>query len=338
MKLADKIILLRKQKGWSQEELAAQMDVSRQSVSKWESGASIPDIDKILLLSRIFGTTTDFLLKDDVRETGMDEKSEGESEGKKAEGNTKEIPKHYVTRQDAMEFLEIRKKSAPRMALGVGLCIISPVMMMVLLGLAEGNLYGMTENMACAIGLGVLFVIVTIAVSIFIINGMCLSKYEYMEKELVIVDMDLAEELKKERDSYMPIFSKNIAIGVVLCIISVIPLVILPIVMEDNDFVALISVGILLLIVACGVPRFVKVGMVKGSYDQILQKEDYTAEKKTAKKKLEPIAPVYWMLITIIYLLVSFLTRRWEITWIIWAVAGILFGIITIIIENKKDS
>ena len=46
--LADKIIELRKKLGWSQEQLAEQLEVSRQSVSKWESGMSIPDIDKIV--------------------------------------------------------------------------------------------------------------------------------------------------------------------------------------------------------------------------------------------------------------------------------------------------
>ena len=46
MILADKVIKLRKQRGWSQEELANQLNVSRQAVSKWESASSIPDIDK----------------------------------------------------------------------------------------------------------------------------------------------------------------------------------------------------------------------------------------------------------------------------------------------------
>ncbi|MCI7619014.1 MAG: helix-turn-helix domain-containing protein, partial [Firmicutes bacterium] len=46
MSLAEKITMLRKQKGWSQEELSNQLDVSRQSVSKWESSASIPELDK----------------------------------------------------------------------------------------------------------------------------------------------------------------------------------------------------------------------------------------------------------------------------------------------------
>lgn len=65
MILADKILNLRKSLGWSQEELAEKMNVSRQSVSKWESAAAIPDINRILELASIFGVTTDYLLKDD---------------------------------------------------------------------------------------------------------------------------------------------------------------------------------------------------------------------------------------------------------------------------------
>ena len=64
MNLAEKIMTLRKKRGWSQEELAMQLNISRQSVSKWESGASIPDLDKILKLSEIFDVTTDYLLKE----------------------------------------------------------------------------------------------------------------------------------------------------------------------------------------------------------------------------------------------------------------------------------
>ncbi len=67
MILADKIILLRKRKGWSQEELAEQLGVTRQSVSKWEGVQSVPDIQKIIQMSEIFGVTTDYLLKDEMR-------------------------------------------------------------------------------------------------------------------------------------------------------------------------------------------------------------------------------------------------------------------------------
>lgn len=63
MTLADRIVQLRKTKGISQEELAAQIGVSRQAVSKWESGQSTPDVEKVILLSRYFETTTDYLLQ-----------------------------------------------------------------------------------------------------------------------------------------------------------------------------------------------------------------------------------------------------------------------------------
>lgn len=51
--------MLRKKYGWSQEELAERLDISRQSVSKWESGASIPDLERIVGMSQLFGVTTD---------------------------------------------------------------------------------------------------------------------------------------------------------------------------------------------------------------------------------------------------------------------------------------
>ena len=63
MTLADRISELRRKKGISQEELAVQLGVSRQAVSKWESGQSNPETDKIVQMSEYFGVTTDYLLK-----------------------------------------------------------------------------------------------------------------------------------------------------------------------------------------------------------------------------------------------------------------------------------
>lgn len=63
MNIAERIQFLRKQKGYSQEDLADQLGVSRQSVSKWESGQSIPDVEKIIAMSDFFEVTTDYLLK-----------------------------------------------------------------------------------------------------------------------------------------------------------------------------------------------------------------------------------------------------------------------------------
>ena len=62
MILANKITEERKKNGWSQEELANQLGVSRQAVSKWESASSVPDLQRVLELSKLFGVTTDYLL------------------------------------------------------------------------------------------------------------------------------------------------------------------------------------------------------------------------------------------------------------------------------------
>ena len=70
MKLSDKIIRLRKSKGWSQEEFADKLNVSRQAVSRWENGTALPDAQNILQISKLFNVTTDYLLHEDYESDG----------------------------------------------------------------------------------------------------------------------------------------------------------------------------------------------------------------------------------------------------------------------------
>ena len=63
MTLGENIVRLRTQKNWSQGDLADALDISRQSVSKWETDASIPELDKLLKLSELFGVTLDELVR-----------------------------------------------------------------------------------------------------------------------------------------------------------------------------------------------------------------------------------------------------------------------------------
>ncbi len=79
MIFANKLIQLRKKNGWSQEELAEQMDVTRQSVSKWESAQSIPDYEKMIRLSHLLGVSIDYLLKDEMEEEEFSVSAEEES-------------------------------------------------------------------------------------------------------------------------------------------------------------------------------------------------------------------------------------------------------------------
>ena len=103
MIFAEKLIKLGKQNGWSQEDLAIHMGVSRQSVSKWESMTSIPELDKIIKLSELFGVSTDYLLKDEFEDAG-------EGKGDACTGIT-ETQKEYgirrkVTLDEATHFMQ----------------------------------------------------------------------------------------------------------------------------------------------------------------------------------------------------------------------------------------
>ena len=139
MILAEKILSLRKSNQWSQEELAEKLNVSRQSISKWESAAAIPDINRILEMAQLFGVTTDYLLKDDAETL--------EYSGDTDSGNL-----ISVSLQETNEFLSRRGRQAKQIALGVALCILSPVLLILLTGWEQT---GKTSE-AVAYGLGLL--------------------------------------------------------------------------------------------------------------------------------------------------------------------------------------
>ena len=115
MILADKITNLRKKAGWSQEELAEKLGVSRQAVSKWESAQSVPDLNKVLLLAKTFGVTTDYLLRDECEEP--EEEAQPEALDDLGE---KLLP---VSLEEANAFLTLERALAPKTAFGVFLCI-----------------------------------------------------------------------------------------------------------------------------------------------------------------------------------------------------------------------
>ena len=100
MILADKIINERKKNGWSQEELAEMLSVSRQSVSKWEGAQAVPDLTKIIKMAEIFGVSTDYLLKDEIEEIERNDTSYD---------NKEELNLRKVSIEDAQRYIKIVK-------------------------------------------------------------------------------------------------------------------------------------------------------------------------------------------------------------------------------------
>ena len=158
---------------------------------------------------------------------------------------------------------------------------------------------------------------------------------QHLEKECFETEYGVSGMVRERREQYESTFTRNIAIGVVLCILSVIPTIMAG-VMEVEDYMSGISVGLLLIIVSIGVNILIRAGMIKSSYDTLLQEGEYTKEEKHLKKK----TGAYWRLVVAIYLGWSFWTNNWEFTWIIWPVAGVLYaavpGIVKMIICDRE--
>ena len=318
MILADKIINLRKKNGWSQEELAEKLGVTRQSISKYEGAQSIPDLDKILKLSEIFGVTTDYLIKDELEEEeyASSQMQENESESDRSV--------HKVTMEMANEYLQIIDWSAGKTAFATMLCILSPIVLLMLGAMSEMPDYHISENAAAGIGICVLIVLIAIAVTIFILCGMKTKKYEFMEKEDIETAYGVSGMVKEKRDAYHSPYVTQLVIGITCCICSVIPLF-GTLAVSESDFYMVSAVCMLLTLVAIGTYFIVRSAAKMNAMNQLLEEEDYTRQKKHENKKMSGPVTVYWLIATAIYLAWSFTTNDWDRTWIIWPVVGVLF-------------
>lgn len=320
MILADKIIQLRKKAGWSQEELAEQLGVSRQSVSKWEGAQSVPDLNKIIAMSQLFGVSVDYLVKDEI---------EAEEPVLPA-ADTPVPPVRRVTMEEANEFLALRRAASKKIALGVMLCILSPVVLILLGGFSE---YGsISENLSTGLGLGVLLAMVAIAVAIFITTGSKAAAYEFLEKETIETEYGVDGMVKELKKNYSETYTRKNVMGAVLCILAVVPLVSVS-VATQNPLHSILSVCFLLILVSVGVYQFVSGGVIWESFNKLLQEGDYTPDAKRVNKN---IGSIYWPIVTAVYLGYSFITGGWTHSWIIWPVAGILWAAISAAAGRKK--
>ena len=316
MILADKIIENRKKNGWSQEELAGMLGVSRQSVSKWESAQAVPDMKKILQLSEVFGVTTDYLIKDEIESVPAVETATVDS------GLEETV--RQVSMEEANNFLFSNERAARRISTGVMLCILAPVAVVVLGGLAEAELISMGEAQAEIAGTAVLLIMVAVAVGMFIREGLRGSRYDYLEKINIDTEYGVDGMVKERRDAYAEQHSRLLIIGIMLCIIAAVPLLIINLTRYTNntDALPVLGVGGMLVMCAVGVKLIVLTCIRQGGFDRLLEEGDYTRLNKRAGR----FDGVYWAVATAVYLGWSFVTGRWEFTWVVWPVAGVLFA------------
>lgn len=315
MNLSEKIMLLRKKEGWSQEELANHLQISRQAVSKWESGQSMPDTDKIIQLSQLFRVTTDYLLLNQENERIKEKKSQ-----------------NLLTLKQAKEYLSIRKKDSLKMSLATFLCIISPIPLISFTTLCQYQRFHMAENLAISIGLSFLIICITIAVILFCLCAFKVKKYDFLEKEDFSLENSVKEYAVKEKEAYQNHYHRYQILGIALCILSVLPIFIF----LNYEFLESIAVCFLLLFVSIGCFFLVLAGTYQNALDKILQTGDYTPEQKKKNALKSKISAIYWLVVTAIFLYYTFGKNgngQMQYSWIIWAIAGVLFGVVMIIID-----
>lgn len=320
MIFADKLITLRKKSGWSQEELAEKLGVTRQSVSKWEGAQSVPDIDKILQLSHLFGVTTDYLLKDELGEPEY-------TAGDDAPALRK------VTLAQANDYLTQAHANAPKMALATALCVLSPVPLIALGALAEYGYF--RADFATGLGLCTLLVLVAVAMVLFMQCGAAVKPYEFLEKEPIDTEYGVTGLAHERRDAFAVQYNRGNTLGTVLCILCAVPLF-AAMMFLDTDILAAAAVCLLLVLVACGVYAFVRVGTVQDALNQLLEEGDFTRDAKARKGAIRAVAAAYWLVVVAIFLFYTFGpygNGQPEYSWFIWAIAGVIFAAVMVMMK-----
>lgn len=332
MILAEKIMQLRKKSGWSQEELADKMNVSRQSVSKWESAQSVPDLDKILQLSKIFSVSTDYLLREEMEEAEYTCNMESEPAGEAI---------RKVSMEEANAFLQVKEYTAKKIATATLLCILAPICLILFSIISESSsILHITEEQAAAIGLIVLFLLVAVAVAIFISCGMKTESFNYLDHEVIETEYGVTGMVKERKKEYHDTYARYNIIGACLCILGVIPLCAGAIISGDSVVIGLL-LALMFVTVGIGVWLFIVAGIRQASMQKLLQEGDYTKEKKKRNPVAEAVSGAYWLIVTALFLLVSFRTGDWGDTWLIWVIAGLLYAVIMIILgafQNTKKN
>lgn len=325
MILADKIVTLRKRAGWSQEELAAQLGVSRQSVSKWEGAQSVPDMQKVVQMSRLFGVTTDYLLKEEL----------GEPEPAPAESDA---PLRRVTMEQAADYLAQRQAAAPKLALATLLCVLSPVALLLLAALSDRPGAALSENAAAGIGLCVLLVLVAAAVAVFITCAAQVKAYAFLESEPFETAYGVTGMVRGRRAAFAPRHTRGKVAGTVLCILSAVPLFI-AVCLDGPDLLYVGAVCLLLVLAGVGSAVFVYGSVYWAAMDRLLEEGDYVRPRKRQNGVVGVVSSIYWLTVTATYLLWTF-GPWWDAqpqdTWILWAVAGVLYGAVMALVRGIR--
>ncbi len=262
------------------------------------------------------------------------------------EGGSAKSGRH-VTAEEAEQYLADKKKDAFKTALGVLLCIwsvIGPIMTEVLIS-AQGMPGG------DAIGVSAFMGMIAVGVCLFVYSSMIVKKWSYIKKESCYLDFPARQKIADKKERFRVSHAMSMTIGIVLCIISFVPAAIMSEVGElqqgMNHVIDMDALGgaFLFVFVGIGVFLIVYTSIVNGSFEDLQGKNfgagKYRSSSSVKDKYISPgaelVMNVYWYTVTCIYMIWSFLTFSWHFTWIIWPVAGVIYGGLSKVLKVEED-
>ncbi|MCH4193580.1 MAG: permease prefix domain 1-containing protein [Butyrivibrio sp.] len=241
-----------------------------------------------------------------------------------------------VTREDVQEYLKCSAESGFLTGLGVFLCITCAVGCM----LASVSPFpGIGENAAMAIGVTMLFAFLAVAVGLFIFGSVKMNEWSFLKEERCSIDYATSEYVRNEQNNFRTGSALMMTIGVILIIISVVPVSVLGIMaVDDEGFVMIAAAALMLIFIGIGVMLIIIASTKSESYKRLmgLNRQGTVAGSRDHSKihyetkAVETIMEVYQPTVTCLYLIWSFITFDWYITWIIFPVAAIVRKVIEV--------
>lgn len=265
MILANKILNLRKKMDWSQEELADKLKVSRQSISKWESALSIPDMNRIIQLSELFGVSVDYLVKDDRDET-------------KDSIVQTDKPNQMLSLDEIDRYLKSNKSFGRFVGYSVALCILSPVILLFSIALIEKG-SSTNDQRSLAIGVAWMLGLLALAAGLAIYSSLHNKenrKLETHEFELAYGTKGILKERQKTFESQS---ISTFTLSIVLMIVSVLPVTFVSI-QGFEDYKIISMVALMLIIVAAAVLWMIRVSFEKRGYEFLLSEGEFEPKKR----------------------------------------------------------
>ena len=322
MTLQEKIIKLRKKNGWSQEELADKLYVTRQAVSKWESGQSLPDVEKIVHMSKLFRVTTDYLLNDEIGTEDIIEESVADD-------------KKILEKADVDAYFEAEKVKSKYRAAAAGLMAISPLVYVILKMCS-------VENSALIGGI-VAAVFLSLVVALFCVSDNKVSEFKHIITGSFTLGygvrtyvMQLRSEFRKKRQRVtFPVIA--------LLMLDVLMLVLLMLIYKDpNPMVTNIAVTVSLVILSICAPISILFSDMLHPANRLLKSGSYAPENLAINKKISLSKSIIFSCALIGGCTYGFITEDWTKCFLVCATSCtflclIVEKIIKYVHELNKD-